>query len=123
LSQDFKQILQFYVHEYTPIHYLFEGQDKVNQYSERSIQEVVKKASRLAGITQKVSTHTLRHCFATHLLDIGTQLPYIKELLGHANIKTTMIYTHITTASIEKVISPLDKLGILGGINLENPQL
>jgi integrase/recombinase XerD len=122
LSQDFKNILAVYVHEYNPSHYLFEGQDKINQYSGRSIQNVVKKATSIAGITQKVSPHTLRHCFATHLLDAGTQLPYIKELLGHKDIKTTMIYTHITTSSIEKVVSPLDNLKIFGKENLEKPQ-
>jgi len=52
----------------------------------------------------------LRHSYATHLLDVVTQLPYIKELLGHKDIKTTMIYTHVTTASIENVVSPLDRL-------------
>jgi integrase/recombinase XerD len=123
LSQQFKEILQVYVHQFKPIHYLFEGQDIINQYSGRSIQNVVKKATSIAGITQKVSPHTLRHCFAIHLLDAGTQLPYIKELLGHKDIKTTMIYTHITTSSIEKVVSPLDKLRIFGNENLEKTQL
>ncbi len=52
----------------------------------------------------------IRHSYATHLLDVGTQLQYIKELLGHKDIKTTMIYTHVTTASIENVVSPIDRL-------------
>ncbi|MBK8368998.1 MAG: tyrosine-type recombinase/integrase [Bacteroidetes bacterium] len=69
-----------------------------------------KQAAQKAKISKRVTPHTLRHCYATHLVDAGTQLPYIKELLGHKDIKTTMIYTHITTASIEKVVSPLDML-------------
>lgn len=63
-----------------------------------------------AGVPFKVIPHMLRHSYTTRLLDVGTQLPYIKELLGHKNIKTTMIYTHVSTANIENVVSPLDKL-------------
>lgn len=110
MSQEFKLMLSTYAHEYKPQHWLFEGQDQVSQYSERSVQEVVKQAAQKAKINKRVTPHTLRHCYATHLVDAGTQLPYIKELLGHKDIKTTMIYTHITTASIEKVVSPLDML-------------
>ncbi|MBK9271892.1 MAG: tyrosine-type recombinase/integrase [Saprospiraceae bacterium] len=110
LSQEFKGILSLYVHEYKPKYWLFEGQQAHRQYAERSVQEIVKKAASKACINKRVTPHTLRHCYATHLLDSGTQLPYIKELLGHKDIKTTMIYTHITTASIENVVSPLDVL-------------
>jgi site-specific recombinase XerD len=110
MSQQFKEMLQIYIHEYKPIFWLFEGQDQKNQYSERSVQQVVKNAAMKAKINIKVSPHTLRHSYATHLVDGGTQLPFIKELLGHKDIKTTMIYTHVTTASVEKVVSPLDRL-------------
>ena len=93
-----------------PQQWLFEGQDNQTQYSERSVQNVVKNAVKKAGITKKVSPHTLRHCFATHLLDAGIQLPYIQTLLGHKDVKTTRIYTHVTTQSISHVVSPLDNL-------------
>lgn len=121
MSQEFKLILSTYAHEYKPRHWLFEGHDQVSQYSERSVQQVVKQAAQKAKINKRVTPHTLRHCYATHLVDAGTQLPYIKELLGHKDIKTTMIYTHITTASIEKVISPLDMLKRKSE-NYEKPQ-
>ena len=62
------------------------------------------------AIHKKVTPHTLRHCFATHLLDGGTNIRYIQELLGHASIKTTLIYTHVTNHSLSKIQSPLDKL-------------
>ena len=110
LGQTLKELLRKYFDEYQPKYWLFEGQDKMKQYSGRSAQKVVKNALSKAGITKKVSPHTLRHCFATHLLDSGVQLPYIQRLLGHQDIKTTMIYTHVTTQSIASVISPLDHL-------------
>jgi site-specific recombinase XerD len=110
MSQEFKTLIELYIHEYRPQYWLFEGQDQKSQYSDRSVQEVVRKAAKKAGINIKVTPHTMRHSFATHLVDVGTQLPYIKELLGHKDIKTTMIYTHVTTASIEKIVSPLDRL-------------
>lgn len=90
--------------------WLFEGQDRLTQYSSRSVQNVVKNALKKAGITKRVTPHTLRHCFATHLMDNGVQLPYIQALLGHKDIKTTMIYTHVTNGSITNVASPLDSL-------------
>lgn len=122
MSQEFKHILTNYVHEYNPVYWLFEGQDRKSKYSERSVQEVVKQTAHRAGIKNRVTPHTLRHCYATHLVDTGTQLPYIKELLGHKDIKTTMIYTHITNSSLEKVISPLDLLRQRTSKTNEKPQ-
>lgn len=122
MSQEFKTMMSVYVHEYKPKHWLFEGQQPNSQYAERSVQEVVKQAAQKANINKRVTPHTLRHCFATHLLDSGTQLPYIKELLGHKDLKTTMIYTHITTSSIEKVVSPLDNLLNIRVEKIKNPQ-
>ncbi len=113
-----KELLKHYFDEYKPIYWLFEGQDKQLPYSERSIQQVVKKAVKKAGINKKVSPHTLRHCFATHLMDGGTDVRYIQELLGHSDIKTTLIYTHVTNHSLAKIQSPLDKL--MGGGQLVN---
>jgi site-specific recombinase XerD len=114
LSQTLKQLLRKYFDEYMPQQWLFEGQDMMTQYSVRSVQKVVKNAAYKAGISKKVTPHTLRHCFATHLLDSGVQLPYIQALLGHKDVKTTMIYTHVTTQSIAHVVSPLDRLSSSG---------
>ncbi len=73
------------------------------------MQNVFQRAVEKAGIKKKVTVHTLRHSFATHLLEGGTDLRYIQELLGHSSSKTTEIYTHVSKKSIEKIISPLDK--------------
>ena len=105
-----KALLRHYFEAYKPFYWLFEGQDQQSPYSERSVQQVVKKAVQKAGIHKKVTPHTLRHCFATHLLDGGSDIRYIQELLGHAHIKTTLIYTHVTNHSLSKIQSPLDKL-------------
>ena len=113
LSQTLKEILKMYVDQYQPEYWLFEGQDGVHQYSSSSVQRVVKNAAGLAGINKRVTPHTLRHCFATHLMDNNTGVRYIQELLGHKDIKTTLIYTHVTTASTTSIRSPLDYLGIV----------
>jgi site-specific recombinase XerD len=105
-----KELLRKYFDEYKPIYWLFEGQDKKHTYSERSVQKVVTNAAKKAGINKHVTPHTLRHCFATHLMDEGTEVRYIQELLGHADIKTTLIYTHVTNYSLSKIQSPLDRL-------------
>jgi site-specific recombinase XerD len=112
LSQVLKEIIKLYVDQYKPMYWLFEGRDRKSQYTNSSTQKIVKKAACNAGITRKVSPHTLRHCFATHLLDDGTDIRYIQELLGHKDIKTTLIYTHVSTRSMTSIQSPLDKLGL-----------
>ena len=91
--------------------WLFEGSDK-QPYSVRSLQMVLQDSVKKAGILKKVGMHTLRHSFATHLLENGTNLRYIQSLLGHSNSKTTEIYTHITTKGFDQIISPLDGLDI-----------
>lgn len=101
--------LRTYYLEYKPKVYLFEGLHG-GQYSARSVQEVFKKALTKAGINKKVGIHSLRHSYATHLLESGTDVRFIQELLGHKDIKTTLLYTHVTDNSIRKIISPLDKL-------------
>jgi site-specific recombinase XerD len=105
-----KQLLRQYFDEYKPIYWLFEGQDKKHPYSSRSVQLVVTTAAKRAAINKKVTPHTLRHCYATHLMDGGTDVRYIQELLGHSDIKTTLIYTHVTNHQTSKIESPLDKL-------------
>ena len=103
-------ILREYYKQYRPTVWLFEGGKKGEQYSTRSIQQVFQDAVHKAGITKDVSVHTLRHSFATHLLENGTDLRYIQSLLGHANSKTTEIYTHITTKGFDQIKSPMDTL-------------
>ncbi len=88
--------------------WLFPGAEVGHHLSERSIQAVIQQAAVRAGIRKHVGMHTLRHTFATHLLDHGTDLRYIQELLGHQSVKTTEIYTHVTTRDIGRIQSPLD---------------
>jgi len=90
--------------------WLFPGRKSERHLSERSIQAVIKRAICAANITKPVSMHTLRHSFATHLLEHGYDIRYIQKLLGHESLKTTEIYTHVSTTEIGKIKSPLDFL-------------
>ncbi len=111
LSSKLVQLLESYMYAYQPTEYLFEGQ-RGGKYSAKSVQNILKKAARIAGITKHATVHTLRHSFATHLLENGTDLRYIQELLGHSSSKTTEIYTHVSKKSISKIRSPLENLDI-----------
>jgi site-specific recombinase XerD len=111
LSEKLLLILREYFKQYKPKVWLFEGQYG-EQYSDRSVQSIYRKACYNAKIMKKSSVHTLRHSFATHLLERGTDLRYIQELLGHSSSKTTEIYTHITHKGMENVKSPLDNIDI-----------
>jgi site-specific recombinase XerD len=91
---------------------LFNGQDGESAYTASSVQKIVTLASSKAGIQRKVTPHVLRHCFATHLMESGTDIRYIQELLGHKDIKTTLIYTHVSNKSMQQITSPLDALGL-----------
>ena len=102
--------LRNYYKIYRPTVYLFEGQNMGEKYSARSLELVFKKSLRLANISKPVTLHWLRHSYATHLLENGTDLRYIQELLGHKSSKTTEIYTHVSTKSIEHIKSPFDDL-------------
>lgn len=110
LSPKILELLRDYYKEYSPKIYLFEGQEKNTQYSARSLEEVLKKSIKLAKINKPVTLHWLRHSYATHLLESGTDLRYIQELLGHNSSKTTEIYTHVSTKNIQQIKSPFDDL-------------
>ncbi len=110
LSDKILEMLREYYKSYKPKKWLFEGQKENTKYSDRSLEEVLKKSIKLAGINKPVSLHWLRHSYATHLLENGTDLRYIQELLGHSSSKTTEIYTHVSTKSIQNIKSPFDDL-------------
>lgn len=107
LSPKLLELLREYFIEYKPNKYLFAGQFG-DSYSVRSIQQIFNKAVKLAGIKKRVTVHSLRHSFASHLLDNGTDIRFIQELLGHKHLSTTQIYTHINPVSVKKIKSPFD---------------
>jgi integrase/recombinase XerD len=90
--------------------WLFPGPDPNSHYTSRSVQKIVQRTAAQAGIKKRVTVHTLRHSFATHLLEGGTDLRYIQELLGHTSSRTTQIYTHVTNAQLRQINSPLDTI-------------
>ena len=110
LSPKILEMLRDYYTVYKPTTYLFEGQIRGQQYDSRSLQLILKQALQKTGINKPVTLHWLRHSFATHLLESGTDLRYIQELLGHSSSKTTEIYTHVSTKSIQQIKSPFDDL-------------
>jgi len=116
LSTTCLNLLREYYREYHPQYFLFNGAKEASPYSATSLTNILKKAVKKAGIKKKISPHTLRHSFATHLLENGTNLFYIKELLGHKSIKTTLVYLHLCSKDIKKIVSPLDKLFGEGGL-------
>jgi len=109
LSETLLILLREYYKKYKPKEYIFEGQWG-GQYSSRSLQKVLEQAKQKAGVKKKGSIHAFRHSFATHLLEGGTDIFSIKELLGHSSIRTTTIYAHVSKRHLEKIQSPLDKL-------------
>lgn len=109
LAKNLNPLLEKYVSEYKPRYWLFEG-EKGEQYSESSLQKVFKQAALKAGIKKKAHLHSLRHSFATHLLEAGASTRFIQVLLGHESSKTTEIYTQVTHFSLSKIQSPLDQL-------------
>ena len=109
LPESILEQLRTYYKTYKPKKYLFEGQAG-DQYSTRSVQQVFKASLRKAKINKDIGIHGLRHSFATHLLENGTDIRFIQELLGHNDINTTLRYTHVSTKSLKNVKSPLDNM-------------
>lgn len=110
LSPKLLEELRQYFREYRPKKWLFEGETPGEQYSASALVKVLKEAAQRAGIKHRVHVHMLRHSFATHLLEQGTDLHTIQELLGHNDIKTTAIYLHTSNAHKAKIPNPLDSL-------------
>ena len=110
ISEKIISLLRRYYAGYRPKKWLFEGQNAGEQYSEQSLQSVLKQSVSKAGIKKPVTLHWLRHSYATHLLEAGTDLRFIQELLGHQSSKTTEIYTHVSTKSLQNIKSPFDDL-------------
>ncbi|MBE0637416.1 MAG: site-specific integrase [Bacteroidales bacterium] len=110
ISEKLITLLRDYYKKYHPQTWMFEGQQGGTQYAEASLAKVLQSACAKANIKKAVTLHWLRHSYATHLLESGTDLRYIQELLGHKSSKTTEIYTHVTDKSLQKIKSPFDDL-------------
>lgn len=112
LSPVLLDILRNYVTTYTPAPkiYLFESEQTQGAYPTRTVQQIFTNAKNKAGIKKEVGIHSLRHSFATHLLDKGTDIKYIKDLLGHFSIKTTERYLHVSKQQLVNIVSPFDDL-------------
>jgi integrase/recombinase XerD len=110
LSPFVLRVLRDYWRVFRPRPWLFFGQRTGRHLTARSAQKVLDRARERAGIREGVTMHTLRHSFATHLLEDGTDLRYVQELLGHSRPETTMIYTHVTQKDLRRIRSPLDNI-------------
>lgn len=117
LSKVAHQFANEYCLQYNPKHWLFEGPGQ-QPYSARSVNSIIKRSAERAGIRKNISAHTLRHSFATHLLERGTDLRYIQSLLGHESSRTTERYAHVTKKGFEQLASPLDNL--VGRLTFDN---
>jgi site-specific recombinase XerD len=109
LSQTTLEHLRQYWRKYHPTEWLFNGVEKNGPLSTNSIQQLFYKAKKRAGITKPASVHTLRHSFATHLIEAGTSLHHVQLLLGHRSPTTTTVYLHVSRLNLAQVTSPLDK--------------
>jgi site-specific recombinase XerD len=112
LSPQLLQLLREWWHAARPQVWLFPGQNPINPVTERQLNRAVTAAKTLAGISKRVSPHTLRHSFATHLLEQGVDIRVIQVLLGHAKLETTALYTRVAVNTVRDIKSPLDRLGV-----------
>jgi integrase/recombinase XerD len=112
LTNQVLELLRMYYKKYLPVNYLIVGQNG-GKYSTTSIQKIIKKSALKARIYKKVTPHTLRHSFATHLFENGTDIRFIQKILGHSDIKTTQIYTHVSNAHLKNIQNPSDSLNFL----------
>jgi len=103
-------LYQLYLEQYDPFEYVFEGLGGGRQYTNTSINAVIKRCCHTIGIEKRVTAHTLRHSYATHLINQGTSLRHVQVMLGHNSSRTTEIYTHISEADLHQVESPLDRI-------------
>jgi site-specific recombinase XerD len=110
LSPNLLMLLREYWKAYRPAHWLFPGDDPQRPLTTVTVYRICLHAAQVAGLSKPVSPHTLRHSFATHLLEAGTDLRTIQLLLGHRNLKTTAIYLHVSTLALRSTTSPLDLL-------------
>jgi len=108
LSQTALKYLREYWKQYKPRFWLFPGQWKDKPITQKSVSRIFREYKKKAGITKQATTHTLRHSFATHLLENGVDLHHIQLLLGHSSPETTTVYLHVRRADLQKIISPLD---------------
>ena len=115
LSETALELLRQYWKEYRPKNWLFAGQNKERHISARTVEKIFSNVCEKAKTQKTVTVHALRHSFATHLLEGGTDLRYIQEILGHKSNKTTEIYTHVSTKDIGRIKSPLDSLNLSKG--------
>jgi site-specific recombinase XerD len=110
LSENTLDLLRIYWRAYKPERYLFEGQKQGHPISRETIQVVFKHACKKTGINKPASVHSLRHSFATHLLESGVNLKIIQSLLGHSSLRTTSIYLHVTRFDLASIRSPFDEI-------------
>ena len=109
MASNVLKLLRVYYKEYKPVNYLFNGNEN-GPYSATSVRIVLKRAVYKSYIKKNVTPHTLRHSYATHLLEKGTDLRYIQVILGHSSVKTTEIYTHVSTKNLQAIKSPIEEM-------------